>query len=327
MTEQKVNMILAACPTPHGLLIGDDQSKTGLPWRCPGDLAHFKEVTTGHTLIVGRKTYEKLPALENRRILVVSRTMECCRHVKPVLFFSTVEDALAYAKEHPFGDGEVFIAGGAKLYQSAVHLVNNKVYFTRISLGLCNNEVFGLLNATELDAKSKKDKRFTFLPFEFQILATTDRVITNAVTDTEGTFTIETWEPKDKVAEGIPSFPGATNGQECFKPSSYTTGARSSDVPTFEELAGDIGKLVSSKNKAYGSAFDKADQFLRILYPNGVKPEQFGDMLCVVRIFDKLMRISTNDKGTQEGLEDAYGDITGYGLLGLRRAKMNKGNI
>jgi dihydrofolate reductase len=333
MTEQKVNMILAACPTPHGLLIGDDQSKTGLPWRCPGDLAHFKEVTTGHTLIVGRKTYMKLPSLPGRRVLTVSTYPECYIwrptpgiEIEAEQFvFRSVEAALEYAAEHPYG--EVFIAGGAKLYQSAVHLVNNKVYFTRISLGLCNNEVFGLLNATELDAKSKKDKRFTFLPFEFQILATTDRVITNAVTDTEGTFTIETWEPKDKVAEGIPSFPGATNGQECFKPSSYTTGARSSDVPTFEELAGDIGKLVSSKNKAYGSAFDKADQFLRVLYPNGVKPEQFGDMLCVVRIFDKLMRISTNDKGTQEGLEDAYGDITGYGLLGLRRAKMNKGNI
>ena len=344
MTEQKVNMILAACPTPHGLLIGDDQSKTGLPWHCADDLAHFKDVTTGHTLIVGRKTYMKLPSLPGRRVLTVSACPEE-RIWRPTpgieteqFVFRSVEAALEYAAEHPYG--EVFIAGGAKLYQSAVHLVNNKVYFTRISLGLCNHDVFRLLNATELDPISKKDKRFTFLPFEFQILATTDRVITKAVADMEGTFTIETWEPKDKVAEaqikvpefvpdvtdGIPSFPEGPCVQERDMPPSWTNGARSTDVPTFEELAGDIGKLVSSKNKAYGSAFDKADQFLRVLYPNGVKPEQFGDMLCVVRIFDKLMRISTNDNGTQEGLEDAYSDITGYGLLGLRRAKMNKGN-
>lgn len=350
MTEQKVNMILAACPTPHGLLIGDDWSKTGLPWRCPDDLAHFKEVTTGHTLIVGRKTYMGLPSLPGRRVLTVSTYPECYIwrptpgiEIEAEQFvFRSVEAALEYAAEHPYG--EVFIAGGAKLYQSAVHLVNNKVYFTRISLGLCNNEVFGLLNATELDAKSKKDKRFTFLPFEFQILAATDRVITNAVADMEGAFTIETWEPKDKVATAcdnivVPPFPGHLtpeqaksqfdNAMKSVLGEAYTQEkptAQPTAVPTFEELAGDIGKLVSSKNKAYGSAFDKADQFLRVLYPNGVKPEQFGDMLCVVRIFDKLMRISTNDKGTQEGLEDAYSDITGYGLLGLRRAKMNKGN-
>lgn len=375
MTDQKVNMILAACPTPHGLLIGDDRSKTGLPWHCPDDLAHFKDVTTGHTLIVGRKTYMKLPSLPGRRVLTVSACPEE-RIWRPTpgieteqFVFRSVEAALEYAAEHPYG--EVFIAGGAKLYQSAVHLVNNKVYFTRIALGVCNHDVFQLLDMPKKD----RDSRFTFLPFEFQILATTDRVVTKAVADMEGTFTIETWEPKDKVAEaqikvpefvsdmtdgmldtmamhpinidsevmekfiddrlkeclqsipdGIPSFPEGPCAQERFVPASWTNGARSTDVPTFEELAGDIGKLVSSKNKAYGSAFDKADQFLRVLYPNGVKPEQFGDMLCVVRIFDKLMRISTNDKGTQEGLEDAYSDITGYGLLGLRRAKMNKGS-
>lgn len=89
-------------------------------------------------------------------------------------------------------------------------------------------------------------------------------------------------------------------------------------MKTFQELATDIGTLVEEKNKAYGSAFDKAGDFMRILYPEGIKPEQYKDMLCTVRIFDKLMRIATSYEGTEEKKVDAYSDINGYSLLGLR---------
>lgn len=87
---------------------------------------------------------------------------------------------------------------------------------------------------------------------------------------------------------------------------------------SFTELANDIGQLVESKNKAYGSAFDKCGDFLRVLYPEGIKPEQYKDMLCIVRVFDKLMRIATSYEGTEEKKVDAYSDLMGYGLLGLR---------
>lgn len=87
---------------------------------------------------------------------------------------------------------------------------------------------------------------------------------------------------------------------------------------SFQELAKGIADLVTEKEKAYGSAFDKAGDFLKLLYPNGIKPEQYKDMLCVVRMFDKLMRISTSYEGTEEKKVDAYSDLTGYGLLGLR---------
>lgn len=89
-------------------------------------------------------------------------------------------------------------------------------------------------------------------------------------------------------------------------------------MKTFQELATDIGTLVEEKNKAYGSAFDKAGDFIRLLYPEGIKPDQYKDMLCTVRIFDKLMRIATSCEGTEEKKVDAYSDIMGYALLGLR---------
>ena len=87
---------------------------------------------------------------------------------------------------------------------------------------------------------------------------------------------------------------------------------------SFTELANGIGKLVEEKNKAYGSAFDRAGDFLRVLYPEGIKPDQYKDMLCIVRVFDKLMRIATSYEGTEEKKVQAYSDLSGYGLLGLR---------
>ena len=87
---------------------------------------------------------------------------------------------------------------------------------------------------------------------------------------------------------------------------------------SFTELANGIGKLVEEKNKAYGSAFDRAGDFLKILYPEGIKPDQYKDMLCIVRVFDKLMRIATSYEGTEEKKVEAYSDLSGYGLLGLR---------
>jgi len=82
----------------------------------------------------------------------------------------------------------------------------------------------------------------------------------------------------------------------------------------YTELAERIGKLVDEKNAAYGSSFDQAGDFLKLLYPDGIPVDSYTDMLCVVRIFDKLKRIATRKDAFGES---PYGDIVGYGLLGL----------
>jgi len=84
----------------------------------------------------------------------------------------------------------------------------------------------------------------------------------------------------------------------------------------YTELAEKIGKLVDNKNAAYGSSFDQAGDFLKLLYPNGIPVDSYTDMLCVVRIFDKLKRIATRKDAFGES---PYGDIVGYGLLGLHK--------
>lgn len=91
---------------------------------------------------------------------------------------------------------------------------------------------------------------------------------------------------------------------------------KESGLGKFAKLALQVGELVDEKNTAYGNSFGEAGNFLKILYPNGVPPEKYDDMLCVVRIFDKLKRIATKKDAFGES---PYGDIVGYGLLGLNR--------
>lgn len=79
----------------------------------------------------------------------------------------------------------------------------------------------------------------------------------------------------------------------------------------YENIGAQIGKLVQVKNEQYGDAFNKSGRFLKILYPGGVKPEQYTDMLALVRIFDKQMRIANGNQGE----ENAFQDIAGYGIL------------
>lgn len=79
----------------------------------------------------------------------------------------------------------------------------------------------------------------------------------------------------------------------------------------YVETGKQIGELVQIKNEMYGDAFNKSGEFLEILYPDGIRPDQYKDMLAVVRIFDKLMRIANGNQGN----ENAFMDIAGYGIL------------
>ena len=82
----------------------------------------------------------------------------------------------------------------------------------------------------------------------------------------------------------------------------------------FERIGTDIGKLVDEKNAAYGSSFEKSEQILQVLYPEGIKPDQYKDMLAVTRIVDKLFRIATKKDAFGE---NPFKDIAGYGILGV----------
>jgi dihydrofolate reductase len=91
----------------------------GLPWRLPADLARFKQLTLGHTLIMGRTTWEPLSGrgLPGRRIIVLSRSgLLGGNNIKVA---SSLNDALQLAKQD-LAETETWIAGGAQVYRAAL---------------------------------------------------------------------------------------------------------------------------------------------------------------------------------------------------------------
>lgn len=93
----------------------------------PNDLKRFKALTTGHTVIMGRKTFESLPkgALPNRRNIVLSRRKDS--EYPGAEHFYSLEEALKHCEK----DEEVFIMGGASVYEEALPIVN-QLYITLI---------------------------------------------------------------------------------------------------------------------------------------------------------------------------------------------------
>lgn len=89
----------------------------------------------------------------------------------------------------------------------------------------------------------------------------------------------------------------------------------------YEETGARIGRVVTEKQIAYGDSFGNSGEILRVLYPNGIKPEQYDDMLAVVRIVDKLFRIANKKDAFGES---PYSDIAGYGILGVARDVMEE---
>lgn len=80
------------------------------------------------------------------------------------------------------------------------------------------------------------------------------------------------------------------------------------------DIAKEIGALVQEKNEAYGDSFGQACKILEVLYPEGIKPNQYRDALALTRVIDKLFRLANK--------KDAFGespwrDICGYAILGI----------
>lgn len=86
----------------------------------PNDLKRFKSLTTGHTVIMGRRTFESLPkgALPNRRNIVLSRRTDA--QFAGAECFASLEEALAHCRP----DEEVYIIGGASVYKEALPLAD-----------------------------------------------------------------------------------------------------------------------------------------------------------------------------------------------------------
>ncbi len=130
-----------------GLIVAMAKNRTigkdgQIPWRIKGEQKRFRELTTGNTIIMGRRSYEEIGhPLPNRMNIIVSNTKnfdaENCITVK------SLEEALEKA-----GDGDVYICGGAGLYKEAAPLVDI-MYITEIDATIEGDTFFPEFNAED----------------------------------------------------------------------------------------------------------------------------------------------------------------------------------
>ena len=143
-------------------VIGADN---GLLWQMPADLKHFKAVTIGHTVIMGRKTYDSIgKPLPGRRNIIVTRQEKFKAQGCEVV--NSLQDAVDLCTR----EQEVFIVGGGEVYKQAIHAAD-KIYLTRIYGEFEGDTVFPQINFSEWrltkylkhhgDAKNQYDYSFS----------------------------------------------------------------------------------------------------------------------------------------------------------------------
>lgn len=117
-------MLAIICALARNRAIGYNNK---LLYYLSADLKRFKSLTTGHTIIMGRRTFESLPkgALPNRRNIVLSRRKDAAFEGAEV--FASLDDALAATQP----DEDVFILGGESVYAEALPLAQ-RLYLTRV---------------------------------------------------------------------------------------------------------------------------------------------------------------------------------------------------
>lgn len=89
----------------------------------------------------------------------------------------------------------------------------------------------------------------------------------------------------------------------------------------FEQLGAEIGRLVESKQQAYGDSFGKSGKVLALLYPDGIPLAKLDDALTVVRVVDKLFRVATDRDSLGES---PWRDVAGYALLAAQRTEARR---
>ena len=135
-----------------------------LPWRIPEDLRHFKRVTLGHAVIMGRKTWESIgKPLVDRRNIVVTRNVDL--RIPGVEVVPSLEAALALAHEH---DEEPRVIGGAELYRLALPLATH-IYLTELDREVEGDAFFPDLDRSEwreIERRPGEDPTVSYVTLE-----------------------------------------------------------------------------------------------------------------------------------------------------------------
>lgn len=132
-------------------VIGKDNQ---LLWRLSDDLKQFKALTSGHAIIMGRKTFDSIgKPLPNRTNIVITRQSKVSDDTA-VLVADSIERAIEMAKKLK-GNDEIFIIGGGNIYEQSL-AITDKVYLTEVKTTIDGDTYFPALSEDEWEEISRK---------------------------------------------------------------------------------------------------------------------------------------------------------------------------
>ena len=128
-----------------------------LPWHISEDLKHFKELTKGHTVIMGRKTFESIgKALPGRKNIIITSDRNYASKALDCAIASSVDDAIEKAKS--FEGNEIFVIGGAEIYQQFLPMTE-KIYLTLVHQECEGDAFFPKFNLAEWEEAQHSDSK------------------------------------------------------------------------------------------------------------------------------------------------------------------------
>ncbi|ERJ60970.1 dihydrofolate reductase [Sphingobacterium paucimobilis] len=150
----KITLIVAAA---ENNAIGKNNQ---MPWHLPNDFKYFKKTTLGHSVIMGRKTFESIgKPLPERRNIVLTRDQQYNNPEIDVA--NSLQDVLTYCRD----EREIFIIGGANIYQQVLPLAQ-RVLLTRVHATIDGDAFFPELPSTEWELisqeKHNKDEKHVY---------------------------------------------------------------------------------------------------------------------------------------------------------------------
>ncbi len=135
-----------------------------LPWHIPEDLKNFKRLTQNNVVVMGRKTYDSIPAkfrpLPNRHNIVISRSMQ---PEESIDVCSSIQDAISKAKTY---NKEIFVIGGSTIYKQFLEIAD-KMYISYINKNYEGDTYFPEFNQEEWETTNKEEfEHFTLTTLE-----------------------------------------------------------------------------------------------------------------------------------------------------------------
>ncbi len=147
-------------------------TKNSLPWYIPEDLKKFRELTTGHVILMGRKTFESLPkVLPDRDHIVITRDSKYkeanlrAKESNRVFVVNTPFEAIEMIKNRN-SDEEVFIIGGGEIYNQMLPLTD-RLYITEVKESVDGDTYFPEINPSQWNEVERQIfERYDFVIYD-----------------------------------------------------------------------------------------------------------------------------------------------------------------